>query len=52
MTLRREPQLYARIAAQERRDGQSLNATAVEMLECGLDANDNVDGSETDPAAQ
>jgi hypothetical protein len=38
MTLRLEPQLYGRLAAQVRRDGHSLNRTTVGLLECALDA--------------
>jgi predicted HicB family RNase H-like nuclease len=43
MTLRIEPQIYGRVAAQARRDGQSLNATTSELLECWLEVFEAVD---------
>jgi hypothetical protein len=48
MTLRIEPQLYDRLAAWARRDGQSLNSMTCELLECALDAWDEVDTVETE----
>jgi predicted HicB family RNase H-like nuclease len=46
MTLRIKPQIYDRIAAQARRDGQSLNATTSELLECGLEVFEAVESEE------
>lgn len=39
--------MYERIAAQAPREGQSLNAAMVDLLECVLDAYEQVDTAET-----
>ena len=52
MTLRIEPQMYERIATQAQRAGQSLNAAAVELLECALGAYEQVDVEEADLSAK
>ena len=44
--------MYDRIAAWARRDDQSLNAMAVELLECALDAYDGVEAEDTQARAK
>lgn len=52
MTLRIDPRLHERIASWARRDGQSLNAMTLEMLECALDSWDEVEARETEASTK
>jgi hypothetical protein len=47
-----EPRLYDRIAVWAERDGPSLNATALELLEYALDAYDEVWTDEAEKPAK
>jgi hypothetical protein len=52
MSLRIDPRVYDRLARWAQRDGRSLNAAALESLECALDAYDSVEAEQNPTSAK